>query len=220
MRGSGQDGAAYRLVVHLAGGTTQTTPTLRNQKRAIADIAPTVRRAAHAGALVAVVLQRQSHDRVDAADDWEPVEQWGPNVLTRIVEQSTPSGCVPAPPQGAPTVEPAPLAAPDRRASAHLRRTHRWQVALVLTAAALTWLAAVLYLTDGQPFVPRASRAAPVVTTLPLEAPTTRPAPARAATPGSPTRTVVRPGSGPGDNTSDKNPPSSAGLQRPAWNGE
>ncbi len=192
MRGSQQNGAAYRLVVHLAGGTTQTTAALRSQKHAIANVATTVRQATHRGRPVAVVLQRHARSRMDTPDDWEPVERWGPEVLARIVGQ----GGHPAPAGQTPHATPAIEPVPGPPAPAHHRRTHRWHVALVLTAAAVTWLVAVLFFTGGRLFAPRAAVSAPVATTLPLEAPATRSAPARASTLDLPTGTVTRPAAG------------------------
>ena len=220
MRGSRQNGAAYRLVVRLVGGTIRTTTLLPDQKRAIANVATFVRQAARSGVPIAVELQRQVHGRADAADDWELVEHWSQTVVTRIVGQSAARGAAPcSPPRNAaspgvrPTTTAVHVVEPRRKAviveptpapalPPRPHRTHRWEVALVLTAAAVTWFAAIAYFTGGRLLAARDTGATPVATTLPMDAPATHPA------------------SRSGGSTSDKLHSGSAARRRPARYGE
>ncbi len=181
-----QTGAVYRLMVHLDDREPVSVPPIfRSYKAALTHVAVAVRRNTRHGAVRYVALQRgtPADDLPDAAlssasDEpapraWTTIDQWGPEVIDRIVGQNgvgaqsytTPpkraekangtcskTAIARRPPRTCPDTiasgDPAESTARITRAGGH--RSHRWHVGLTVVVVVATWIAGAYLLTGGR----------------------------------------------------------------------
>jgi hypothetical protein len=173
---------AYRLVIQHVGGHTICAPEFRCRKQATARVALAARQAHRTGQALGIVLERAQpasdghglSGPTDSEQRWTPVEQWGSDVILRILAQNggpRPASAAEKPAAPAETSvcaepAPAPVVRPRRDRASHL-----WHVALVVGLTLLTWSIVTLWLTGGRVLIPGPPTRETKATTLPLAAP-------------------------------------------------